>query len=64
MYNTAHSYVLPLALLCIGSVRPSLLPFALVWIAHIGFDRSFGYGLKYRTAFQDTHLGRLGQPQA
>ncbi len=31
---------------------------ALVWFAHIGFDRMVGYGLKYPTDFFDTHLRR------
>ena len=30
---------------------------ALIWAAHIGVDRVLGYGLKYPTAFRDTHLG-------
>ncbi|MDB5641273.1 MAG: hypothetical protein JWN07_590 [Hyphomicrobiales bacterium] len=33
---------------------------ALIWVAHIGFDRMLGYGLKYASSFQDTHLGALG----
>jgi hypothetical protein len=32
---------------------------SLVWLAHIGFDRMLGYGLKYPSDFKDTHLGRL-----
>jgi hypothetical protein len=32
---------------------------ALIWLAHIGVDRLLGYGLKYPTAFTDTHLGRV-----
>ena len=32
---------------------------ALIWLAHIGFDRMLGYGLKYETAFKDTHLQRV-----
>jgi len=31
----------------------------LIWLAHIGFDRMLGYGLKYPSDFKDTHLGRL-----
>ncbi|MEH7648941.1 DUF4260 family protein, partial [Bacillus toyonensis] len=31
----------------------------LIWIAHIGMDRMFGYGLKYETDFKDTHIQRL-----
>jgi hypothetical protein len=34
---------------------------ALIWLAHVGFDRALGYGLKYATAFGDTHLGRIGK---
>jgi hypothetical protein len=32
---------------------------ALIWSAHIGIDRLLGYGLKYPTAFKETHLGRV-----
>jgi hypothetical protein len=32
-----------------------------ILVAHIGADRTLGYGLKYRTAFSDTHLGRIGR---
>ena len=62
-YNALHSYVGPLALGVVGyAVRqPALLPFAYVWAAHIGFDRLVGYGLKYPSAFGDTHLGRMGR---
>lgn len=34
---------------------------ALIWVAHIGFDRALGYGLKYASGFGDTHLGRIGR---
>jgi len=39
-----------------GSLAISL---ALIWFSHIGMDRLVGYGLKYPTAFKDTHLGRV-----
>jgi hypothetical protein len=64
-YNTFHSYIAPLLLGLIahfGQV-PVLLPIALIWIAHIGLDRAFGYGLKYGSAFGDTHLGQKGRPR-
>ena len=61
-YNAVHSYALPLLLVVsaeiVGSV--GLLLIALAWLAHIGFDRMLGYGLKYPSGFRDTHLGRLG----
>jgi hypothetical protein len=41
--------------------QPLLLSLALIWVAHIGFDRLLGYGLKYATAFGHTHLGVVGK---
>ena len=62
VYNLVHTYVGPvlLAIVCIGLDRPPVL--ALIWAAHIGIDRMIGYGLKYPSAFGDTHLGRVGRP--
>jgi hypothetical protein len=60
LYNLAHSYVGPLMLAATSLTAGSELTLALVWAAHIGFDRALGYGLKYPTAFGDTHLGRIG----
>jgi hypothetical protein len=62
-YNAAHSYAGPLALLAAGMLdaMPALLAIALVWCAHIGFDRALGYGLKYASGFGDTHLGPIGR---
>ena len=62
-YNLVHTYMPALALalagffasLACGDRR------GLIWIAHIGFDRALGYGLKYSTGFGDTHLGRIGR---
>ena len=61
VYNSVHTYVVPLALGIAGVIADSGVPIqvALIWSAHIGFDRLLGYGLKYPTAFEDTHLGRL-----
>ena len=60
--NLAHTYVAPLVLggAAFG-LRASLLgSVALIWTAHIGFDRMLGLGLKSATGFHDTHLGRIG----
>jgi hypothetical protein len=62
LYNLAHSYVGPLILAGALLYTGSGLALALVWGAHIGFDRALGYGLKYPSAFGDTHLGRIGGP--
>jgi hypothetical protein len=61
-YNLAHTYVLPIALAagCLLSGEAGLpVQIALIWSTHIGIDRLFGYGLKYPSAFKDTHLGRV-----
>jgi uncharacterized protein DUF4260 len=62
-YNAAHSYIVPLVMLTagFGFAPPVLLSIALIWLAHIGFDRALGYGLKYQVGFGFTHLGRIGR---
>jgi hypothetical protein len=61
VYNALHTYLSPLALGIAGVLADGRVPVqvALIWVAHIGFDRALGYGLKYPTAFKDTHLQRL-----
>ncbi|CAN5793735.1 hypothetical protein BH24CHL8_BH24CHL8_09820 [soil metagenome] len=62
-YNLAHTLVLPIILALTGwwLSQPLLLMAAGVTATHIGLDRTLGYGLKYPTSFQDTHLGRIGK---
>ncbi len=57
-YKIVHSYVLPLSLAIIAGVRGEyqLLPYVVIWFAHIGFDRALAFGLKYPSAFGKTHL--------
>jgi hypothetical protein len=63
IYNLAHTLTLPLplALLFISYTRhwQLALAIALIWTAHIAFDRVLGYGLKYPTHFKDTHLQHI-----
>ena len=60
-YNLVHTEIFPLALGFAGIVLPHRLAgvVALIWLAHIGFDRVLGLGLKYPTTQKDTHFGRL-----
>jgi hypothetical protein len=57
-YNLAHTLAGPAVLFMFALLRmnSSIFPYALIWLAHIGFDRMLGYGLKYPTFFKDTHL--------
>jgi hypothetical protein len=63
VYNAAHSYMAPMALMVagFGMAAPLVLSIAMIWLAHIGFDRALGYGLKYAAGFGFTHLGRIGK---
>jgi hypothetical protein len=63
-YNVAHAIVGPAVLAVLGVAAPALLPYACIWLAHVGIDRALGYGLKYPTAFGATHLGRMGGARA
>ena len=62
-YNAMHSSIIPLGMLTVGFgfAPPLVLSLALIWLAHIGFDRAVGYGLKYAHGFGFTHLGRIGK---
>ncbi len=62
VYNVGHTLVGPAALAVWwwvgGPLAVGML--AAVWLAHIGMDRAFGYGLKEPTDFTHTHLGEIG----
>ena len=62
-YNLAHNLVTALGLLALGwfaAIAPLALAGAIL-VAHVGMDRTLGYGLKLPTDFKDTHLGRIGR---
>ncbi|MEI9979116.1 MAG: DUF4260 domain-containing protein [Edaphobacter sp.] len=61
LYNLAHTLTLPLALLLAAYIQHQHVAagLALIWTAHIAFDRLLGYGLKYPTFFKDTHLQHI-----
>ena len=60
-YDLLHNLVLPIALGTAGVLADSngAVAVALIWLAHIGVDQLIGYGLKYPTAFNDSHLQRV-----
>jgi hypothetical protein len=61
-YNTMHSTIGPITLGAFGVTlgHPIAILIALIWAAHVGFDRALGYGLKYASGFRNTHLGLIG----
>jgi len=66
VYNLAHNWAVGLLVLGAGTTLPStlLLLAGAILVGHVGIDRFAGYGLKYPTAFADTHLGHLGRRTA
>lgn len=60
-YNLFHHKGIAIAVYSAG-LLPGFESFqfiGLLLFAHSSFDRIFGFGLKYSTAFKDTHLGTL-----
>jgi hypothetical protein len=62
-YNAAHVIVGPVLLGTASLLAgwPLGVSLALIWAAHIQFDRAIGYGLKYASGFGHTHLGSIGK---
>ena len=58
LYNLVHTTTPPILMIVFSllSNQQKFLPYALIWLAHIGIDRLLGYGLKYPSQFKDTHL--------
>ncbi|MBN8233883.1 DUF4260 domain-containing protein [Halobacillus kuroshimensis] len=61
LYNIGHTYVVPGLFLLSGLYYQwgLVTALALIWTAHIGMDRTIGYGLKYGTDFKHTHQQRI-----
>ena len=63
VYNALHLYGGGLLLFAAGMAGgwPMATAAGALWMAHVGFDRMLGYGLKLPSGFRDTHLGRIGR---
>jgi len=61
IYNLVHTLTGPVILFAAAYAthHPPALAIALIWAAHIAFDRLLGYGLKYPDRFKDTHLQHI-----
>ncbi|MCC5968340.1 MAG: DUF4260 domain-containing protein [Pararhodobacter sp.] len=61
-YNIVHVYAFGAVPLALGIATDSMIIAQLgaLWLAHSGFDRMLGYGLKSRHGFKFTHLGVIG----
>ncbi len=62
-YNLVHVYAFGIVLLTVGLGlgAPVVAALGALWVAHAGFDRMLGYGLKSPEGFNVTHLGTIGK---
>jgi len=65
-YNIVHHKGVAIALYLIGlyTVNEYLEFAGLILFGHSSMDRGMGYGLKYFSGFEDTHLGKIGKARA
>lgn len=65
-YNLFHHKAIAIILFLIGFISQSysLEITGLILFGHSSLDRMLGYGLKYFTGFQFTHLGQLGRAKS
>ncbi len=64
-YNAAHFFGGPVivgAWVLLGDAPPLAAPIALIWTAHIAFDRALGWGLKFEESFMHTDMGTKTLP--
>ena len=61
-YNLLHIYGFGVGVLTlgIGVGSVTVIELGAIWLAHSGFDRLLGYGLKANRGFNFTHLGVIG----
>jgi hypothetical protein len=62
-YNLVHHKGIAISVYIFGlyAAQPALEYAGMILFGHSSMDRAMGYGLKYFTGFQDTHLGRIGR---
>ena len=62
-YNIVHHKGVAIMLYLVGLFmsHPALEYAGMILFGHSSMDRGMGYGLKYFSGFQNTHLGRIGK---
>ena len=63
IYNLFHHKLFAVAILAVGFFLPNstIMLAGIILFGHSAMDRIFGYGLKYKDDFKNTHLGRIGK---
>ena len=60
-YNITHSLTIPTLLIAVGTLftLDAVAVIGFCWTFHIAVDRALGFGLKNKTSFHHTHLGKI-----
>lgn len=60
-YNIFHHKGIAIAIVSIGFIMKIevVMVIGILLFTHSSFDRIMGYGLKYYSSFNDTHLGKI-----
>jgi len=60
-YNISHNQTIPTLMIALGTLLSldvvGVIGFC--WTFHIAIDRALGFGLKNKTSFHHTHLGKI-----
>lgn len=61
LYNIVHNFFTAFLMIAFGLILKNLVlqHLGIILLAHVGFDRFFGYGLKYKDNFKSTHIQKL-----
>jgi hypothetical protein len=60
-YNALHNLTVPTLCIAFGVVGniEALSVLGYCWTFHIAVDRAFGFGMKHKHSFHETHLGTI-----
>jgi hypothetical protein len=61
IYDLIHTTIWPLIIFGVGwwTGTDVAVAVGLGWLAHLGMDRMFGFGLRYPDGRKETHFGRI-----
>ncbi len=62
-YNSVHNSTIPTLAIIYGALydAKTISVVGFCWTFHIAVDRILGFGLKHKTSFHHTHLGKIGK---
>lgn len=61
LYNLGHNFFTAFVIIAFGLISNNevIIHLGIILLAHVGIDRFFGFGLKYKENFKKTHFQKL-----